>query len=545
MDDIAWPEYSDPGGGWMNHLPFRLEHHIRGRAVVLSLLWVLLAGLLFPKTQPAQQPFKTDSFAPYLPSFSAFNPRLEQFEFQGKERIDEAHSAVVIRATSSGATIDEFRGNIHQLLMQEAFGIFIVRNDDSSLVLAVDVMPSGRFLDYEVQIVGAGRQHLIISKGGGIYGMDAGRTKYFYDLESRKLLGKASYYGMSISSIIEFEGDLYFIGSGDRETTVITRLKPDPVNPIRDYQIIDSIGGRPVPHIDTATVDGNALVLKNETHKYSLSGGKWSVAANSNPAEYRWNPPTGAVADLPDVNFWVPLFMVRRNLVELEAGGNSVRKLLVWNSDISSNSHGLGAVPGIYEIMGKERRLYPLSQATEASFLKHRPGWVRKQRGQVPHQYDQNVGPFQLVGGLLWFGITFYDGEGLSGIGGVGYFDAQTNQFHLEHYPEITDWSASAILVEEGCIWLGAIRRPEGSVVAGGLVRIIRKEGNVSKYEVPAVINRIIRSNSLVYLGTDEGIFILKDGKLAHLQYDIDLNGKYSVATKWSAAKMQPKELRH
>jgi hypothetical protein len=55
-----------------------------------------------------------------------------------------------------------------------------------------------------------------------------------------------------------------------------------------------------------------------------------------------------------------------------------------------------------------ERRLYPLPQPTEASFRKHRSRWVREQRGQLPGQYNQNIGPFQLVDGLLWFGITLF-----------------------------------------------------------------------------------------------------------------------------------------
>src|SRR5438876_8428607 len=45
---------------------------------------------------------------------------------------------------------------------------------------------SQRFLDYEVHIIEADARHLVISKGGGDYGLDDGRTRYFYDLEGRK-----------------------------------------------------------------------------------------------------------------------------------------------------------------------------------------------------------------------------------------------------------------------------------------------------------------------------------------------------------------------
>ncbi len=324
-------------------------------------------------------------------------------------------------------------------------------------MFAVDVLPSQRFLDYEVHIIEADARHLVISKGGGDYGLDDGRTRYFYDLEGRKLLGKVSYYGMSVSSIVEFEGDLYFVGSGDRETTVITRLKRDAANPTRDYQIIDRIGGQPVPSIDTARRDGNALVLTNETRKFLLSRGEWSVEANPNPVEYRFNPPTGALPDLPDTGFWVPLY-----------------------------------------------------------------------KGQ----YDQNIGPFQLVGDLLWFGITFYDGEGTSGIGGVGYFDTRTNQFHIDHYAEIADWSASALLVEDEDLWVGLVRQPEGSPMPGGLARIARRSGKVTKFDVSAIVRRVVRWNHSIYMGTSEGIFVLSGDRLVHLSFEPDLNGRYSLVMK-------------
>ena len=46
--------------------------------------------------------------------------------------------------------------------MQEAFGVFIVSAGNPKFVFALDVLPSGRFLDYEVHIIEARPQHLII-----------------------------------------------------------------------------------------------------------------------------------------------------------------------------------------------------------------------------------------------------------------------------------------------------------------------------------------------------------------------------------------------
>ncbi len=131
-----------------------------------------------------------------------------------------------------------------------------------------------------------------------------------------------------------------------------------------------------------------------------------------------------------------------------------------------------------------------------------------------------------------WFGISFYDGEGISGVGGVGYFDTRTNQFHIDHYAGIADWSASALLVEDDDFWVGLTRRPEGSVTPAGLARITRQSAKVTKYDVPAIIRRIVRWNRSIYMGTSDGIFVLNRDGLEHVIFEPDLNGRYSLVVK-------------
>jgi hypothetical protein len=50
----------------------------------------------------------------------------------------------------------------------------------------------------------------------------------------------------------------------------------------------------------------------------------------------------------------------------------------------------------------------------------------------------------QPEGDKLWFGKTFYDGEGNSGVGGFGYFDTADRQYYLFTPPEVVDCAISA-----------------------------------------------------------------------------------------------------
>ena len=56
----------------------------------------------------------------------------------------------------------------------------------------------------------------------------------------------------------------------------------------------------------------------------------------------------------------------------------------------------------------------------------------------------------------LWFGKTFYDGEGSTGIGGFGYLDTVTRQYVMFSPPAIRPYSVTALLVEPETVWLGA-----------------------------------------------------------------------------------------
>ena len=89
---------------------------------------------------------------------------------------------------------------------------------------------------------------------------------------------------------------------------------------------------------------------------------------------------------------------------------------------------------------------YPLPQPTYDEFATVRPRRVKY--GMSGAEMNVEIGPRQIAGGTLWFGETFYDGEGMTGVGGFGYFDTAERKYKIYSPPEIADWSVTAILVE-------------------------------------------------------------------------------------------------
>ena len=81
----------------------------------------------------------------------------------------------------------------------------------------------------------------------------------------------------------------------------------------------------------------------------------------------------------------------------------------------------------VVEKVGPKEKKHPLPQTDQNTWRLARPDDIAN--GIPPDQAEINeqIGPHQLEDGRLWFGKTFYNGEGLSGVGGFGYFDTGTH----------------------------------------------------------------------------------------------------------------------
>ena len=161
-------------------------------------------------------------------------------------------------------------------------------------------------------------------------------------------------------------------------------------------------------------------------------------------------------------------------------------------------------VRGILDGQDDAGRLHKLPQSTIEELTRSRPGSEGRKAAE-------SIGPYRIMDGRFWFGKTFYDGEGMTGVGGVGYFDAEQQSFVVFSRPEIAPWSTSALLVENGVVWAGLIRRPEGGVYSGGLLRFEPVSGEAYKYEIPEVVLAIERWKDNLFLGTNNGLYRLRD----------------------------------
>jgi hypothetical protein len=185
--------------------------------------------------------------------------------------------------------------------------------------------------------------------------------------------------------------------------------------------------------------------------------------------------------------------------------------------DFGMRSHG------ILEKLGPDRsKFYPLPQSTAEKYVRLRPEDVRI-NPLTPDRYERQevIGPYQIEGARIWFGNSYYDGEGMRGVGAFGYFDTSTRKYTLFSPPEVARHEISAILVEPDRVWIALDRFGEDiSRSPGGLVRWNRTTQEIQKYRLEFGVVGIQLEGDSLRLKARDGYALFRDGRLRRFLAD-------------------------
>lgn len=90
-----------------------------------------------------------------------------------------------------------------------------------------------------------------------------------------------------------------------------------------------------------------------------------------------------------------------------------------------------------------------------------------------PSEIEQQVGACVQQGTTIWFGITFYCGEGYCGLGGIGRYDTQTHKMEVRRPKALLNASVSPLAFDGKYLWAGTYDSGEciGEDPVSGLVR--------------------------------------------------------------------------
>ena len=163
---------------------------------------------------------------------------------------------------------------------------------------------------------------------------------------------------------------------------------------------------------------------------------------------------------------------------------------------------------------------HELPQPSYEEFKIARPGRVKDGYSRAAAKISGAIGPWQIADGTVWFGKSFYDGEGSTGVGGFGYFDCAQAKYRIYSPPEVADLSVTAILVESDAVWLGLARHGEWGSSGGQLVRFDRACERVEKFELREIAAKIARVGDRLLIATEFGAAVVEEGKVRRFFVD-------------------------
>lgn len=172
----------------------------------------------------------------------------------------------------------------------------------------------------------------------------------------------------------------------------------------------------------------------------------------------------------------------------------------------------------------------PMPVSTWKDFAKARPRRVANGYDEDTW-LDEHLGAWQLEGDRMWFGKAFYDAEGSSGVGAIGSVGADGAYAFLA-IPEVVDFSVDALLVEPATIWAGLVDHGEGWTISGGLLEVDRPTGRARVHDVVGPIHTIVRVDDALFLGTQWGPYVLRDGTITWHHTEPGVNGRSVVVTE-------------
>ncbi len=166
--------------------------------------------------------------------------------------------------------------------------------------------------------------------------------------------------------------------------------------------------------------------------------------------------------------------------------------------------------PVIVESTQQGEKEYAFPTSDREKFERLRPHEAAKPYGAG--YIGDEIGPHQIFQDRVWFGKTFYGGEGHTGVGGFGFFDPDPKEYTLFEPPEAVDWAVSALLVEDDAVWLGLMHRGEWGNHSGGLLRWDRRTRQAQNFEEKSIIRAIVRCGEQLCLGEEDGPAFFQEG---------------------------------
>lgn len=368
--------------------------------------------------------------------------------------------------------------------------------------LGEETAREGRWDFSNVHISDFGRDFCIVEQKG--HGGDS-RTKYEFPAEpsDKKAIARHEYFPLGIKSLLYRDGGVFFQDQYDGATHGRIGLKSGKIDSV---SLLKTESGCALKDAIATAKDKNGYEVGVESGKYVFSGEKWEFIP-------------GAPKDTPEI---LP--------AEIRLNENSALDLSAFSTATFSNEfsapkpkeqqNSSPTISGIDEnkitvVSGGEYKDYRLPPVDSEAFDKY--------LGPSDCGKMNAIGPYAVYVDSAVFGISVYSGEGNCGLGGLGFFDAKTGKYSFRYFKETAPYSTTALLIKGDTVYAGLSSEAEYSSGGEGLAKINLRDGGVSLYRIPEMVNTILEAEGTVFAGTSDGVFaIYPSGLTSWLRLDFE-----------------------
>jgi len=141
--------------------------------------------------------------------------------------------------------------------------------------------------------------------------------------------------------------------------------------------------------------------------------------------------------------------------------------------------------------------------------------------------FGNEIGPYLIENGEVVFGISFYDGEGSTGLGGIGFYDLIKKTYNINYIKEIADKSIGKMFFYKNELWSTLYQGGEGADYHYGVMKYNIDSEKYQVYDIPGKVDVIISWKDFVFVNTSKGFYQINDGLITRGVFNTSSNGDY------------------
>ena len=142
--------------------------------------------------------------------------------------------------------------------------------------------------------------------------------------------------------------------------------------------------------------------------------------------------------------------------------------------------------------------------------------------------FENEIGTYLVKNNKIIFGISFYDGEGSTGIGGIGFYDIRKRTYDIHYIKNIANKSIGEMFYYEDELWCTLYQGGEGAKYHFGVLKYNINNKKHQVYDIPGKVDVVVPWKDFVFVNTSKGFYQINDGVKKGF-FEINSAGDYKL----------------